>query len=83
MVAWGEFTLTMEDLLCLNHLQLFCDANDIRIVVDEDNKMKLNYLPAAMTSSILSTKSTYATWLHIFMKEMAIALIFQLAVNAY
>lgn len=56
----------MEDVLCLTHLPLFGEANDMGIVVDEDNKMKLKHLPAVMTSSISSTKSTYATWLKLF-----------------
>lgn len=63
VVAYGEFTFTLEDVMKQNMLPLFSEARPIKIVLEENNQVKLKYLTVTMAASRMCGKSTYPTCL--------------------
>lgn len=70
VAAWGEFTLTLEDVARLTTLLMFGEVNAIRTVLEEEDDV-LRDLTFAKTPSRMSTKSTYVPWAAFFKEGMA------------
>lgn len=68
VVAWGEFELTLEDILNLMGLSLYGDNNSISVSFKEGDEDKLQrlitYIDHSKTTS--SSKSIYASWIRHF-----------------
>lgn len=52
---------TLEDIARLTMLPMFGEANDMGIVLEEEDEVKLRYLTSTMIATRTSDKSTYAT----------------------
>lgn len=68
MAAYGEFTLTLEDVVRLTMLPMFGEANPVEVILEEEDRVKLNYLTSIMTAWRTTCKFSYATWLNFFDK---------------
>lgn len=66
VVAWGKFTQTLEDVSHFTLLPLFGKGNTIRVVLEEENQIKLKFLMAAMTTSRILGNLTYPILLRLF-----------------
>lgn len=72
--AWGEFTPTLADVICMNHFPYFDQTKAKGIKVKSKDQVKLKYLVTAMIALRFSKKSTYATWLDSLIRENVAAL---------
>lgn len=63
MAVWGGgvFNPALEDVERLIMLSLFGKENAIKIVLEEDDLVKLKHLTVTMDTSKTSSKSTYVT----------------------
>lgn len=57
MWLFGEFNPTLEDVMRLTMLPLFGEANDVAIVLEENDQVKLKHLTATMAASRTFGKS--------------------------
>lgn len=65
-VAWGNFTLNLEDVARLTMLPLF--RGGFGIILQREDQTKPKYFTAAIDASKTSDNPTYATWLRFLMR---------------